>query len=281
MLMLDKLLPTRHQRVMDVVEASGIDVSDWANFAKGKKSPAANPNYCYSWCFIKHNEFVLLNLWYDELKEKNEVISAILNYRELALQFEQNGKTSTWARRAREVDIAIQSAWREKLPVKVVVCDGVRREIAEPDSAASRVERRLLDTEIWAVTDYDWITGRSVVTRGVNPEPYLDQFSIDIDMDNPAIKILRLKEVNDRSADVRRKALKRSLGLCQWCNIPGFLMSNGKIFLETHHVVPLSEGGLDILSNVVALCANHHREAHYGEQRKYMREKLLAYLNDT
>jgi 5-methylcytosine-specific restriction enzyme A len=276
-----ELLPTRHQRVIDVVEAAGIDVADWANYASGKRSPAANPNYCYSWCFTKPGEFVLLNLWHEELTEENGVVYEDLNYRELALQFERNPKTSTWARRARDMDLAIQKAWREKLLVKVSICDGKRREIADPDSAASRVERRLLDTEAWAVTDYDWDSGRAVVTRGVSPEPYLDQFSVEPATPGLPTRTPRLVDVTDRSAEVRRQALRRSHGLCQWCQTPGFLMPNGRIFLETHHVVPLAEGGLDIVANVVALCANHHRECHHGNQREQMRAKLLAYLNDA
>ena len=179
------------------------------------------------------------------------------------------------------MDLAMQRAWREKLPVKVSICDGKRREIADPDSAASRVERRLLDSETWAVTEYDWGSGKSVVTRGVSPEPYLDQFSVDETAAGPSAKTPRLVDVTDRSAEVRRQALRRARGLCQWCQTPGFPMLNGRVFLETHHVVPLAEGGIDIVANVVALCANHHREAHYGSQRGHMREKLLAYLDDA
>ncbi len=53
---------------------------------------------------------------------------------------------------------------------------------------------------------------------------------------------------------------------------------DGSIFLETHHVVPLSERGSDTLLNVVALCANHHREAHLGSSRVSIRNRLLQFL---
>ena len=55
-------------------------------------------------------------------------------------------------------------------------------------------------------------------------------------------------------------------------------MANGKVYLETHHVVPLHEKGPDSVSNVVALCPNHHREAHHGKNRAQIREQLLAKL---
>lgn len=277
----EELLPLRHQRVMDVVAEAGMDVSPWADYARGAKSPAANPNFCYSWTFTEPGKFVLLNLWYDELKERDGVIYQDLNYRDLTLQFERSKDKATWGRRAREVDLALQRAWREKLPVKVVVCDGQRRDIADPDSEASKVERRILDTEPWAITDYDWLSGAATVTRGVSPEPYLDQFSVTPPTDGAPARTPRLVEVADRSADVRRQALRRAKGLCQWCSAPGFRMPDGRVFLETHHVVPLSEGGADTLANVVALCANHHREAHYGERRYEIRERMLTYLSDA
>jgi 5-methylcytosine-specific restriction protein A len=53
-------------------------------------------------------------------------------------------------------------------------------------------------------------------------------------------------------------------------------MPDGKVFLETHHVIPLSEGGGDTEGNVVALCPNHHREAHHGANRDRMRIELSA-----
>lgn len=119
-------MPIRHGRVMDLVAAAGVDISDWANYAKGKDNPAANPNYCYSWCFVEPDQVVVLNLWFDELKEQDGVVFQELNCRSLANTFERNPARSTWARRARAMDLALQRAWREKLTVKVIVCDGSR-----------------------------------------------------------------------------------------------------------------------------------------------------------
>jgi len=33
---------------------------------------------------------------------------------------------------------------------------------------------------------------------------------------------------------------------------------------EVHHIKPVSEGGTNVGSNLVVLCANHHRDAHNG-----------------
>lgn len=39
---------------------------------------------------------------------------------------------------------------------------------------------------------------------------------------------------------------------------------DGHPYLETHHVAWLSQGGLDVISNLVGLCAECHRRAHYA-----------------
>ena len=53
-------------------------------------------------------------------------------------------------------------------------------------------------------------------------------------------------------------------------------MTTGALYLETHHIVPLSEGGPDHLSNVVAVCPNDHRRAHFGRDRDEIARRLAA-----
>jgi hypothetical protein len=40
-------------------------------------------------------------------------------------------------------------------------------------------------------------------------------------------------------------------GKREFCGCPGFTTSSGEVYLETHHIVPLSELGLDIESNAI------------------------------
>lgn len=65
-----------------------------------------------------------------------------------------------------------------------------------------------------------------------------------------------------RDPSVRRRVLERSGGHCELTEIPGFLMANGGVYLETHHIIPLSEGGPDTVESVIALTADAHRQAH-------------------
>jgi hypothetical protein len=45
-----------------------------------------------------------------------------------------------------------------------------------------------------------------------------------------------------------------------------FKKTNGEYYIETHHVIPVSQRrkGLLGVSNIITVCANHHRQLHYG-----------------
>lgn len=58
-------------------------------------------------------------------------------------------------------------------------------------------------------------------------------------------------------------------GVCDACGSQTFLTPWGEPFLEVHHKHWLSEGGLDEITNMVALCPTCHRQEHHGTQRKY------------
>jgi predicted RNA-binding protein with PUA-like domain len=46
----------------------------------------------------------------------------------------------------------------------------------------------------------------------------------------------------------------------------GFRKPNGDSYVEAHHVMPVAKGEIGSLraSNIITVCANHHRELHYG-----------------
>lgn len=58
-------------------------------------------------------------------------------------------------------------------------------------------------------------------------------------------------------------AKERAHGVCQLChNEVPFRNSRNEPYLETHHIIWLSQGGSDSADNVVALCPNCHRKMH-------------------
>ncbi|WP_228761180.1 HNH endonuclease [Vibrio gigantis] len=78
--------------------------------------------------------------------------------------------------------------------------------------------------------------------------------------------VYRLVKDYSRDPDVVAEALYRANGRCEKCQAkaPFKKRSNGQPYLEVHHIIPLSQGGLDSLSNVISLCPNCHREVHFG-----------------
>jgi hypothetical protein len=97
--------PASRQRIMDLLQVVGVDVSDWKNFKGGIKRAASNPKYCYSWSFVQPDKVVVLNLWYDDLKISNGRITQELDLRKDARQYadweNQNGidVRSKWIKR--------------------------------------------------------------------------------------------------------------------------------------------------------------------------------------
>jgi 5-methylcytosine-specific restriction protein A len=138
------------------------------------------------------------------------------------------------------------------------------------------VHQRSLDPELWFVHEYEVDTGAFLLVRSVSKGPagsFSDQF-----LARAAQKKSVLGSVFARSAAVQMAALSRAKGKCELCGELGFEMANGAIFLETHHVISLADDGPDEVWNVVALCPNDHRRAHYAKDADLVRDQLLSLL---
>lgn len=109
---------------------------------------------------------------------------------------------------------------------------------------------------------------------------FVDQFDPDVALGGPASKVAVTTTVFDRDPKVRRAVLARAAGYCELCKRQGFETVSGALYLETHHVMPLSDGGRDDVANVVALCPEDHRRAHFSHQRDEIRHQLSLYLTE-
>ena len=69
-----------------------------------------------------------------------------------------------------------------------------------------------------------------------------------------------------------KQALKRG------DRMPDFELPDGSLYVEAHHVLALSARGPDTIANVIALCAKHHREAHYGRNAEALESEFSAKL---
>ena len=80
-----------------------------------------------------------------------------------------------------------------------------------------------------------------------------------------------------RSQAVRRYALLRAKGSCEACSEPApFQSKQGEPYLEVHHTMRLSDGGIDHPRNVAALCPTCHREIHCGANGADVNDRLRA-----
>lgn len=263
--------------MIDLVREVGIDVSDWANSTRGVQGASTNPRFCYEWAFTGTGKSVALNLWHSELIEREGFILREGNFREDAIRHRENGRRE-WASRALRCDRALKLAIDDDLAVRVILNAGVKQQLREPNARASVVKLRELDPATWRIIQYSEETGAFTLRRGATAPQFIDQHDIGEELETAVIARAKSGEVFVRSQAVRSAVLARAQGRCEHCRTQGFLTPAGSIYLETHHIVPLSEGGADSTRNVIALCPNDHRRAHHSADRLALRNELQANL---
>lgn len=280
MLKLASLKPKSSYNVFDLAEQAGFDVSDWIASSNDKRGHKANPKYCYEWSFVEPGKVAIFNLWFSNMLSENGLVKQRGNFRaDAASHSRPDGKTQ-WRTRATKLDHALQAALLGNLPIRVIVVDGKQRDKSDPSRStkASKVNKRELDPEPWTLTAYNQATGEFELTRGILEQEFVDQFDTDQLAKAESQKVQTSTSAYYRDPKVRKLALRRAKGKCELCKVVGFEMAGGAIYLETHHVIPLGEGGADHISNVVALCPTDHRRAHYAQDRSELRRSLLRFL---
>jgi alkylated DNA nucleotide flippase Atl1 len=81
-----------------------------------------------------------------------------------------------------------------------------------------------------------------------------------------------------RDPAVRAAVMTRAAGRCELCGKYGFLKPDGTRYLESHHVIALAHQGADRLTNVIALCPEDHREAHFGKRADEIESQMISKL---
>lgn len=297
---LEPLRPLRERMIMDLVAEAGINVAPWAMKQDGTTvgNPRANPKYCYEWAFGGGDQPSAVCVWHSSITVSNGMIVYEDNLRQHALLLDRvaitidnpphvKSRARDQAARARRFDILLQRAFRTRQPVRVVLLDGAPRAREELGWERSEVKHRALDVELWYVHDYADDSGLLRLVRGVKlpesaapapavpaPPEFVDQFSLPQAPERHDIS----GTVINRSAAVRNAVLKRANGVCEYCGVLGFKTPSGAIFLETHHVIALSEDGPDQEWNVVGICPTDHRRAHLGDDCTEIQEVLLNLL---
>src|SRR5262249_15615381 len=88
---------------------------------------------------------------------------------------------SVWNRRDADFGKNLELAYRQQLPIRVIVVEGEQRNPADLKPRASVVKSRLLDPIAWAVTYYDDATGECLLEREKNPVlPAVDSSDLEL-----------------------------------------------------------------------------------------------------
>jgi 5-methylcytosine-specific restriction protein A len=118
-----------------------------------------------------------------------------------------------------------------------------------------------------------WITGQLIPPQSAMED--LDQLPPGVERpERTVVTVTPFK----RDQMVREYVLQRANGRCEYCDQQGFLMPNGRRYLEAHHIVALSCEGPDTVNNLIALCPSHHREAHFGTNAEVLNATMLDKL---
>ena len=80
MSLIDEMRPRSKELVMDLVRESGVDVSDWSKYSGGIQRASTNPKYCYEWAFVQPGQVVILNLWFEQLREQDGTVFQEFNF---------------------------------------------------------------------------------------------------------------------------------------------------------------------------------------------------------
>ena len=113
-----------------------------------------------------------------------------------------------------------------------------------------------------------------------SPGDAINDFDAPIGQQHPSTALTGPGRRIIRDAMVRQYVLQRAEGKCEYCNSLGFLLPNDYRYLECHHVEGLAQGGPDTIDNVIALCANDHRAAHFGIDKLAVSDEMLKKITE-
>ena len=78
-----------------------------------------------------------------------------------------------------------------------------------------------------------------------------------------------------REPKIREAVKHRANGRCEFCGEVGFRRDDGSPYLECHHIIALAKDGADRMTNVIAVCPNDHRKAHFGKDRDEIEKEMI------
>jgi len=279
--MIASLRPTKRQLVYDLVSEAGIDVSDWSK-SERPEVPQSNPKYCYNWSF-QSDDLVVLCLWFEDMEPYDGGIIQKLNYGNKPAV--EKGLSTPQKNRCWEMNAAFRKAYRENLPVRVIIVDGIDRL-----EKKRIVANRSLDPVEWHVASYDEDSYDCCLRRGPRPAPpedpvpfsetpsvstgdtFNDLYDPELLGRDQASKYFQIVSSVARDPKVRKAVLEDSNRTCERPDCGATRKFPG--FIDVHHIFGVLNS--DQPWTCVALCPNCHREAHFSPDSVALNQELLA-----
>lgn len=126
-------------------------------------------------------------------------------------------------------------------------------------------DRTFLDNQTLLKNEFSAATGRSLLKITDSLAEGLEQIGQASEQIKAAEEVSSFRYI--RSPAAKSATLLRAQRACEMCgiNISSEMDPDGPPYLEVHHVIPLSAGGLDTPENMLALCPNCHRKIHFSK----------------
>ena len=131
----------------------------------------------------------------------------------------------------------LRKVW--KFPLKLsnsssyICADVVEKAHEDKFSAAKQLSTKVLRQKAVEISEYSQSSIRNAITK-----------------------------LYERNGLIREYSLRRAAGFCELCHQPAPFIVNDIPYLESHHIIWLSRGGDDTISNTAAVCPNCHRRLH-------------------
>lgn len=130
----------------------------------------------------------------------------------------------------------------------------------------SRKVKKSIPNPLYSITEGEYCAfqDKLLVRAKKMTDLELEEKSLKKTRISEKIKVTTIQYV--RNPFVSELAKRKANGICQDCKQPAPFLNKltNEPYLECHHIIPLSEGGLDVIENVIALCPNCHKKRHYG-----------------
>lgn len=235
----------------------------------GISRKTAKRNSKFDWSFEEPGKLVVLNIWWHHIDISRERLSG-------SRPSKRSGNSAQRGR-AEKFHSHLASAYENKLPAKVILL--VKKKRRRPTQ--SPVGLRELDSNIWAVTKYDYQTETFILQRNARPvTPVARKDQPPVSGKPEGMESIKLRKHRLRDQKFRRYKIQSVLATSGGrlvCEVPkcGFDFEKkygglGKGYAHVHHKKPLSfapkKGQKTLLKDLAIVCANCHAMIHAGNK---------------